>query len=118
MNERITKLKKIMEQEKIDHVLITDYYNLKYFINLDLNSGERMIVLLVSKDKENILFINELFSLPSSKHYKNIYYNDTHCNSLLQVTFVGKSIYIDGKWTASFIEITESLFRIIKMLAI
>ena len=58
MNERISKLKRIMKQENIDHVLVTDYYNLKYFINLDLNSGERMIVLLVSKDKENILFIN------------------------------------------------------------
>ncbi|NMA16232.1 MAG: aminopeptidase P family protein [Erysipelotrichia bacterium] len=104
MNERITKLKKIMEQEKIDHVLITDYYNLKYFINLELDPGERMIVLLVSKNKENILFINELFSIPSSKNYKNIYYNDTDdCISLLSSHLSGKSIYIDGKWTASFL---------------
>lgn len=104
MNERISKLKRIMKQENIDHVLVTDYYNLKYFINLDLNSGERMIVLLVSKDKENILFINELFSLPSSKHYKSIYYNDTDdCISLLSNHLSGKEIYIDGKWTASFL---------------
>ncbi len=104
MNKRIFKLKRMMEQENIDHVLITDYYNLKYFINLELDSGERMIALLVSKDKDNILFINELFSTPSSDDYKIIYYNDTDdCISLLADHLSGELIYIDGKWTASFL---------------
>ncbi|HPW52766.1 MAG TPA: aminopeptidase P family protein [Erysipelotrichaceae bacterium] len=104
MNKRISKIKRIMEQECIDHVLITDYYNLKYFINLELDSGERLLALLINKDKENILFINELFSIPSSDDYKIIYYNDTEdCISILSSYLSGKSIYVDGKWTASFL---------------
>ena len=104
MNKRISKIKGIMEHKNIDHVLITDYYNLKYFINLDLDSGERMVVLLVNKDNESILFLNELFSIPSSDDYKIIYYNDTEdCISILSNHLSGKSIYVDGKWTASFL---------------
>ncbi len=104
MNKRICKLKEIMVQENIDHLLITDHYNLKYFINLDIDPGERMIVLLFNKDKENILFLNELFSIPSSDEYKTVYYNDTDdCISLLSNHLSGKLIYVDGKWTASFL---------------
>ncbi|MGI6607673.1 MAG: aminopeptidase P family N-terminal domain-containing protein [Erysipelotrichaceae bacterium] len=104
MNKRISKIKTIMEQENIDHILITDYYNLKYFINLELNSSERMVVLLVNKNSENILFLNDLFSIPSSDNYKIIYYNDSEdCISILSNHLSGKSVYIDGKWTASFL---------------
>jgi Xaa-Pro dipeptidase len=63
-----------------------------------------MVVLLVNKDNESILFLNELFSIPSSDDYKIIYYNDTEdCISILSNHLSGKSIYVDGKWTASFL---------------
>lgn len=104
MKTRIFKLRKIMQQEHINHILITDYYNLKYFINLDLDSNERMIVLLVNKDTENILFLNELFSIPSSNDYKIIYYNDNDDYiGLLLNHLSGQEIYVDGKWPASFL---------------
>lgn len=104
MNRRVSKIKRIMKQENIDHVLIVDYYNLKYFINLELESDERMIALLINKNQENILFINRLFSAPSSDDYQVIYYNDTEdCIGILSSHLSGKSIYVDGNWSASFL---------------
>lgn len=103
MKQAITVLKKHMSESQISDLLITGYYNLKYFADLDIDAGERMLVLLLN-DKGNYLFVNELFTVEECDEYNIIYYNDTdNPIKLLASYLIGTNIAVDGKWSSSFL---------------
>ena len=103
MSQALNTLKKQMSEKQLSDLIITDYYNLKYFADVDVQSGERMLALLIN-DKGSYLFVNELFTAKKNDDYTIIYYNDTQDPiELLSQHLIGKQIGVDGKWSAAFL---------------
>ena len=103
MKQALTILKDQMKQLNLTDLIITDYYNLKYFADVDIQAGERMLALLLN-EKGNYLFVNELFTAKESEDYSIIYFNDTQDPiEILSTYLTGSNIAVDGKWTASFL---------------
>lgn len=68
----IKKLQKAMNTEQM---IVTDPFMIKYLIGEYYEVGERLLALIVKKDKEPVLILNKLFKAPASTKY--IHFDDT-----------------------------------------
>lgn len=104
MNDKLLKLQKSLKENRYDQLIISSYYNLLYFGNISIHSGERMLVLLVDKEEKPVLFVNRLFTAVESEDYRTVYYDDTDdCTAVLGKYIRGSKIAVDGNWTADFL---------------
>ena len=104
MNKRIDNLRNKMIQENIYQMIITDWFNLVYFADVQIHSGERMLALLVNRNGDNYLFVNELFTAKESDDYQIVYFNDTDdCIDILSKYINGDVISVDPRWQAGFL---------------
>lgn len=109
MNDKIINLRNKLNENGLDQLIVTGFYNLYYFAGIKIYTGERLLALLVDREREPLLFVNELFSAPESENYRVIYYNDTEDPfTKIREHLRGSRIAVDGSWTASF------LFRLMK----
>lgn len=104
MNKRIEKLKNKMRENQVDECILTDFYNLKYFVSCTIHTGERVLALLVSQSSQPILFVNELFHAKESEDYEVVYYNDIH-DPIEKIAdcLKGRVVGIDNNWNAGFL---------------
>lgn len=101
---RINKLQTTMSLSDIDQMIITDYFNMLYFVNIKLHVGERLFVLLIDKIGKPKLFINELFPLADNDAYEMIRFSgNDDAIALLASHLHGKKIGIDKSWAAGFL---------------
>ena len=104
MNKRIEKIQAELKSNNIDQIIISDYYNILYFTGLKIHSGERLLVLLVSKTGLPILFVNELFLIKKSNDYQLIYYNDIQDSiAELASNIKANKIAVDHNWPSGFL---------------
>jgi len=111
MNEnRINQVIKRMNMEGIDVVFVSDPDAIFYFIGLEIDPGERMIVLKIEK-KEITLYINALFPISPVAGLKIEVYLDSEdpIEKLNGGLKNGQIIGIDKNWPSHF------LIRLLKM---
>jgi len=71
-NNRISKLLKAMADNGISQGLISSPSSIFYLTNTWVHPGERLIALLVSKEKAPLIIANKLFALPSEINGINV----------------------------------------------
>ena len=70
MNKHLTRMQDIIKNSNYNNLIFTDFYNLYYLTEIKIDSGERMIALLIN-ERGNYLFINHLFYV-DNQHYLDI----------------------------------------------
>lgn len=106
-NARMLKCLKLTEAYQFDHLVVSSIYNLKYLLGANIDTGERMTVLLVSPGKKVKLFIHQMFSnqVPISDELDIVYYSD-EMNPLLVLAenFTNNErLGIDQNWLCSYL---------------
>ncbi|MDN4075364.1 M24 family metallopeptidase [Fictibacillus terranigra] len=96
-----------MQDFGMDQLIVSSKYNLKYLLGTDLETGERMTVLLMSSDNKSKLFIHEMFfdQAPSSNEIEVVFYRDDMNPIQLLATSISKSrtLGIDLNWSSSYL---------------
>ena len=104
MNSKIIRLQDSLKQHGLDQLVVTSFYNLAYFADVRIHSGERLLALLVDKEDKPVLFVNELFTALPSEDYQIVYFNDTNDPfDSIRPYLKGERIAVDGNWTAGFL---------------
>ncbi|QIK57743.1 aminopeptidase P family protein [Erysipelothrix sp. HDW6A] len=96
------RYKKLQEIMTLPQILVTDPVMIYYFIGKEYDPGERLLALLIQKDKEPLLFLNKLFIAPDT--IKTISYEDSdNPINLIKSYLAHKDLGIDGTWAARFV---------------
>ena len=103
MNKHLKRMQDIIKNSNYKNLIFTDFYNLYYLTEIKIDSGERMIALLIN-ERGNYLFINHLFYVDNIDGIEIIYYDDIDDPiKTLSSYLVDGEIGIDGKWQSSFL---------------
>lgn len=105
MNNRIDLVIENMKRERIDHLLISDPFSISYLIDYVNDPGERMYVLLLSKDGNHKLFLNTLFYVEEDVSVPITWYSDEDdCVEIINRNIENpKKMGIDKHWPAKFL---------------
>jgi Xaa-Pro dipeptidase len=100
---RIENYKKILIDNSLDGMIISDPTSIFYLTGVKLSPGERLFVLYISKDKEPMFFINKLFFIESN--IQVTYYFDTQDPIELLYNFLKNTsiIGVDKFWPSKFL---------------
>lgn len=95
----IEKLKGLMDT---DQMIISDPYMIKYLINEYYEVGERLLALIVYKDKDPVLVLNKLFA--KAKNIETLHFDDTEDTQAILKGLIdpNKSLSIDGNMAFRF----------------
>lgn len=105
---------KRVEENQFDHLIVTSPFNLKYLLGANIDTGERMTVLLLSPGKKEKLYIHEMFldQVPSTLEIEvKLYSDDMEPLQILAANFSSnQKLGIDQNWLCSFlIDLLKSL---------
>ncbi|SFB29785.1 Xaa-Pro dipeptidase [Acetitomaculum ruminis DSM 5522] len=75
--KRIERTMEKLEDMGLSQMLIVDPMSIFYFTGVYISPFERFFGLYISKDKENVLFLNKLFTIPDNIEIKKVWYTDT-----------------------------------------
>jgi len=105
IEERLSKVLKIMEEEKLPQMIISDPCGIFYLTGRWIFPGERMLVLYINLNGKNKLFINELFPINENLGVEIIWHNDTDRPIEMLAKYVEKDkpIGIDKNWPSRFL---------------
>jgi Xaa-Pro dipeptidase len=105
--KRRTECFKRIEANGFDHLLVTSPFNLKYLLGANIDTGERMTVLLLSPGKIAKLYIHEMFhdQVSSTNQIQVDYYSDEmEPIKILASNFSNQSrLGIDQNWLCSYL---------------
>lgn len=105
-NNRISKLLKSMSDENITQGLISSPSSIFYLTNTWVHPGERLIALLVSKEKAPLIIANKLFALPNEINgIKVTTYDDTDKPIQLVYDYINldEVFAVDDFWPSKFL---------------
>ncbi|MBP2243125.1 Xaa-Pro dipeptidase [Cytobacillus eiseniae] len=104
---RIQKCLQEVELNQFNHLVVSSSYNLKYLLGANLDTGERMTVLLLSPEKTAKLFIHQMFSdqVPNLNKIEIVYYSDEMDPINVLATYFSNfdSLGIDQNWLCSYL---------------
>lgn len=103
---RISKLLKSMADDGISQGLISSPSSIFYLTNTWVHPGERLIALLISKEKAPIIIANKLFALPDKINgIEIISYDDTEHPTKLVYDYINsnETFAIDDFWPSKFL---------------
>lgn len=105
IQERLNKVLKLMEDEKIPQMIVSDPSSIFYLTGKWILPGERMLVLYITLSGKNKLFINELFSINEDLGVEKVWYNDVQNPVEILVKHIEKDkpMGIDKNWPAHFL---------------
>ncbi len=104
MNSKILTLQNELKKNSIDEIVVSDFYNLKYFANVIVHAGERLLALIVNQNDKPTLIANKLFNVSESEDYNIIWYDDIEDSvAILSKYLTGKTVAIDDKWPSGFL---------------
>ncbi|MGE5628031.1 MAG: M24 family metallopeptidase [Solirubrobacterales bacterium] len=105
IQDRLNKVLKIMDEEKLPQMLVSDPAAIYYLTGKWIFSGERMLGLYLNLNGKNKLFINELFPLKEHIGAEVIWFNDTQnpINILAKHIEKDKALGIDKNWPSKFL---------------
>ena len=104
MNDRLEKVRKQIEINELDQLIISDPYSIFYLTGVYNEPGERMYVLLLGKESGPLIVANRLFNVPEGD-YETVFYSDTdnQIAILSQYLLTGATIGVDKDWPAKFL---------------
>ena len=104
-NERINRVLIEMNNSNLDQILVTSKENIFYFTGKWINSGERMIALLIKSNGEHLLIYNKLFIIKEDLGINMINYDDSMdpIEILEKYIDINKPLGIDKDWQAHFL---------------
>ena len=101
---RIKKLQQLLMENQLDQIIISNPISIYYFIGKHFHPGERLLVLLISKEGKPQLFLNELFPCEELKDVEVIRLNDKEdVIGKLETQMTGIRIGVDHEWQAGFL---------------
>ncbi len=102
---RLNKVLKIMGEEKIPQMIVSDSNAIFYLTGKWILAGERMIVLYLNINGKNKLFVNELFPISEDLGVEKIWYSDTDKPVEILSRHIDKDLPmgIDKDWPAHFL---------------
>lgn len=103
--DRLAKVLNELEQRRLEQMLITDPYSIFYLTGRMLDPGERFFALYISRNGENAMVINELFTVPEDLGVEKIWYADTEDGVAKIVKLIdhGKTLGVDKDLCAKFL---------------
>lgn len=101
---RVTNVRKAMEREGIDQLLVSEPESVWYLTGVSVDPGERLFAYLVDQSGEETLILNRLFTVPGTKA-KQVWYSDTDnpVEVLRQVVISQGVLGVDKVWPAKFL---------------
>ena len=105
IQQRLDNLLKIMNEEKVPHMLVSDPSAIFYLTGKWIFPGERMLALYINLNGNNKLFINELFPISEDLGVEKIWFNDTQNPVKILADNVDNlsPMGIDKDWPAHFL---------------
>lgn len=106
MNQlRITKVLQKMETEGLEQILVSDSSAIFYLTGKWIHPGERLLALIIKKNKEHKLLINELFPIEEDLGAEKIWFNDTQDGVEILAKHIDPNakLGIDKYWPAKFL---------------
>lgn len=106
IQERLQKVLKLMKEEKLPQMIISDPSSIFYLTGKWILPGERMLALYISLKGDNKLFVNELFPVSEDDiGVEIIWYNDIHQPVDILARYVEKDriLGIDKNWPSHFL---------------
>ncbi len=74
---RINRVLKAMEEQGLTQMLVSDPVSVFYMTGVQVEPGERFYGLLLKKDGNHVLFVNNLFTIPEDLAFQTVWYSDT-----------------------------------------
>lgn len=74
---RIERVLKAMEEQGLRQMLVTDPVSIFYMTGIQVEPGERFYAMLLKKNGEHVLFLNNLFTIPEDAAFQKVWYSDT-----------------------------------------
>jgi Xaa-Pro dipeptidase len=106
-NSRVQDCLQRMQEVHMDQLVVSSKPNLKYLMGVEIDTGERMTVLLLSPGKKSKLIIHEMFvdQTNASNGIENIFYSDDVDPLKLLTTLISKNerLGIDQTWPSSYL---------------
>lgn len=105
IQDRLNKVLKIMEEQKVPQIIISDSNAIFYLTGRWILPGERMLALYINLNGCNKLFINNLFPISEDLGVEKIWYSDTDSPVEILVKHIEKDkpMGIDKNWPAHFL---------------
>lgn len=103
--ERLSKVLRLMEEQKLPQMLVSDPAAIFYLTGKWIHPGERMLALYINLNGKNKLFINELFPVNEDLGTELVWFNDTQkpVEILASCIEKDKPIGIDKNWPSRFL---------------
>ncbi len=103
--ERLEKVLKAMEKERLAQLLISDPSSIFYLTGKWIHPGERMLVLYLNANGNHKLFINELFPVYEDLGVEKVWFTDIQDSVEVLANYVEKEkvIGIDKNWPSRFL---------------
>ena len=103
---RLEKVKKQMAEYGYETLIISDPVSIYYITGLLVHPGERMLALLMEKDR-TMLFINKLFPVKAAEGLELVWYSDSEDPAAILASHIrdreNSVIGIDKTWPARFL---------------
>ena len=102
--DRLDKLRKLMREKTLTQMIVADTPSIFYLTGKWIDSGERLLVLLIREAGNPLLFVNELFPQEETEWIDLVWINDTSdsIGILCGFTDKGKTLGIDKNWPSGF----------------
>ncbi|SHJ14546.1 M24 family metallopeptidase [Lutispora thermophila] len=103
--ERLNKVLKMMEEQKLPQMIVSDPSAIFYLTGKWIHPGERMLVLYLNLNGNHRLFINELFPVNEDLGVEVVWFNDTQKPVDILAGYIEKEkpLGIDKNWPARFL---------------
>ncbi|SDW56674.1 Xaa-Pro dipeptidase [Lachnospiraceae bacterium KHCPX20] len=104
----MTRLQRVMnelEKHGLKQMIICDPDSIWYLTGIDVAPYERLFALLLQKDKQPVLFVNQLFFLPEHVAYPLVWHTDSDDPVAQIAEYVDPTqpLGIDKEWPARFL---------------
>lgn len=104
MRSRIDRVMENMKQAGLAQMIVCDPESIWYLTGVSVDPGERLFALLLRTKGPCVLFLNQLFTVPSAP-YEEVWFSDTDDGVGLLAGKLEKTrtVGIDKEWTARFL---------------
>jgi Xaa-Pro dipeptidase len=109
--DRISSVLDLLREQGIRQMLITDMYSIYYLTGVMIDSGSRLMALLIRADGQHCFFLNQLFTAPEGLDTQVRTFSDTDDIAAIIAGFTdhGAPLGIDRKMSAGHLLALQSL---------
>lgn len=104
-NERTERILSALQKSGISQMLVTDPMSIYYMTGIYIQPFERFFGYYITAEGENVLFLNNLFTIPDGIDIRQVWFSDTDPVTDILVKYIDKSrvLGIDKTMAARFL---------------